>query len=46
MPAFIVYAAGTVGAELVSATVRFVDCTVAPKPSLTVRRKNSVALAT
>src|SRR4051794_1318417 len=45
MPAFMVYVPGTVGAELVSATVRFVDCAVAPKPSFTVRRKNSVALA-
>ena len=30
---------GTVGAELVSATVRFDDCVEAPKPSPTVSRK-------
>ncbi len=35
-----------VGTVLASATVRFVDCAEAPKPSPTVRRKNSVAPAT
>src|SRR4051812_36483047 len=34
---------GTVGAEFANATVRFVDCVDAPKPSPTVRRKKSDA---
>src|SRR5215467_4726534 len=37
---------GTVGAVFASATVNVLDCAVAPKPSFTVTRKYSVALAT
>ena len=44
MPVRSVGGFGTVGAVLARATVRLLDCTDAPKPSVTVSRKKNVAL--